>query len=130
MSILKDIWNFFTGQSAKVKAAIEVGIDYSNKAKSIINSPLVRAAVAATPTQLDNAGLDFVNAGLTAFIGVLGWAERAINDFEADPDAKAAALTVIAAKATKLAADYNGAKVTIQQAIATVPVAYDKSIIE
>jgi hypothetical protein len=130
MSILKDIWKFITGAAVKVKAALLQGNQIANQLKQVLNSPILDAAVKLTTTTLDDQALKAVREGLATFIITMGWADKFIKDFEKDPDAKAAVLTVINAKASVLVADAEGAILSIQQALASAPVIYDPAIIK
>jgi hypothetical protein len=130
MSILTKIASWFVSRSAKIATAISIGIEWLNKAKVELNSPIVDAVIAATPTQLDNAGILFVRAGLSSFIDVLGWTEKTFADLAKDDDAKSGALTILAAKAAVLTADYKKVKLSIQEAIASVPVAYNPNLVD
>jgi spore coat polysaccharide biosynthesis protein SpsF (cytidylyltransferase family) len=128
MTILKDIWKFITGAIAKVKAALSQGSQIANQIKQVLDSPILDTAVKLTTTTLDDQALKAVRDGLATFIITMGWAEKFIKDFENDPDAKAAVLTVINAKASVLVADAEGIKLTIQQALASAPVVYRPEI--
>lgn len=130
MSILKNIFDFITGAAKKVAAALSNGQKVANEIKAIVDSPILTAVVKLTSTNLDDAALQYLRSGLSAFIILMGWGQKAIKDFDSDPDAKAAVLTVLNAKASTIIADYNGAELSIQQALATAPVLYDPEIVK
>jgi spore coat polysaccharide biosynthesis protein SpsF (cytidylyltransferase family) len=129
MSILKNIWKFIKGNVAKIKAALSQASSIANQIKALTDSPILDSVVKLTETNLDNKALELVRNKLASFIVVMGWAEKVINDFEADPDAKASTLTVISAKTAVLIADANGAKLSIQQALASTPIIYNPKIL-
>jgi hypothetical protein len=130
MSIFKKIFNWISGAAKKVAEALSNGKAVANEIKAVADSPILSAVVNMTATNIDNVGLQYLRTGLSTFIILMGWGEKAIADFKEDPDAKAIVLTALNAKAAKLTADYNGAKLTIQQAIASAPVLYDPKIIK
>jgi len=130
MNILKDILNWISGAAKKVAAALSKGSSVANEIKAVADSPILDAVVNITATNIDNEGLIYLRKGLTAFIILMGWGQKAINDFEDDSDAKAVVLTALNAKASVLVADRNGAKLTIQQALASAPVVYNPDIVK
>ena len=130
MSIFKDIWKFITGAAKKVSQALSSGQKVANEIKKVADSPILTAIVNMTATNIDNVGLEYLRKGLAAFTILMGWGEKAIKDFESDPDAKAAVLTVLNAKASVIVADYNNTKLSIQQALVSAPVLYDPKIIK
>lgn len=130
MSILTDILNWISGAAKKVAAALSIGQKIANEIKAVADSPILTAIVNMTATNIDNVGLECLRKGLAAFTILMGWGEKAIKDFESDPDAKAAILTILNAKASTIIADINGAKLSIQQALASAPVMYDPGIIK
>lgn len=130
MSIFKSIWKWISGAAKKVASALSSGQKVANEIKAVADSPILTAIVTMTPTKIDDVGLEYLRKGLAAFTILMGWGEKAIKDFESDPDAKAAVLTVLNAKASVIVADYNKAKLSIQQALASAPVLYDPKIVK
>lgn len=129
MNILKSIWNWITRAAATVKQALTSGTEVANEVKAVLNSPILDAIVALTPTGLDDAALKLLRSKLATFIALMGWSEKIITDFEADPDAKATVLTAISAKASVIIADIKGAKLSIQEALASTPVVYQPDLV-
>lgn len=127
--ILKDILDWITGASAKVKTVLGISKDYANEIKGVLNSPLLTAIVKATPTDLDDKALEVLRSGLAAFIVIMGWADRFLSEFDKDPDARAAVLTVINAKSAVLIGEIKGADITMQQALASAPVVYEPNLV-
>ncbi len=129
--MLKKIWLWITNAASKIKAALASGKDVANQIKAVADSKLLDAIVAATPTHLDDIALAAFRTALAKFITLMGWADIIIKNIEAvDPDAKAAMLTVINAKAAVLIADAKGVKLPIQKALASAPIVYNPELVD
>lgn len=130
LTFIKDILNWLSGAAKKISQALSKGEAVANEIKAVADSPILDAIVNLTATNIDNQGLEYLRKGLTAFIIAMGWAKKAVNDFDGDVDGKAIVLTVLNAKASVLVADWNGAKLSIQQALASAPVVYNPDIVK
>ena len=127
LTFIKDILKWLSGAAKTIANALSKGEAVANEIKAVADSTILDAIVNLTATNIDNEGLIYLRKGLTAFILAMGWGKKAIADFEGDE--KAVVLTALNAKASVIVADWNGAKLSIQQALASAPVKYDPNIV-
>lgn len=130
LTFIEKILSFVSKAFRDIKNALSKGEAIANEIKAVADSPILDVVVKLTPTNIDDKGLEYLRKGLTAFIIAMGWAKKAVNDFDGDQDARAVVLTALNAKASVLVADINGAKLSIQQALASAPVVYNPDIVK
>jgi hypothetical protein len=125
LTFIEKILSFLSVTFRAIKNALKDGQEIVDKIKAVTDSPVVKAIVKASPTKWDDAAI----AALVAFATIMGWADKLISDFEGDPDAKVVVYTALAAKAAVIEAEQQGHKLTMQQAMAAIPVSYDPTIV-
>ncbi len=130
MSIIKDIFNWISGAAKAVANALTKGNAIANEIKAVADSPILDVVVNLTATNIDNQGLEYVRKGLTVFIMAMGWGQKTINNFNTDKDGKAIAMIALNAKASVLVAEWTGAKLSIEQAMASAPLVYNPDIVK
>jgi hypothetical protein len=130
ITFIEKILTFVSKTFRTIKNALSKGQAITAQIKAVADSPILKAIVSATSNKVDDAVLLAIQTGLTEFAIIMGWADKLIKDFDGDKDARTTVLTALAAKAAVIEAEHYGHKLTMQQALAATPVAYNPDIVK
>ena len=128
MSIFTRLGAWLSGAAKKVAQAFSIGVDFGNKVKNVVNSPLLDLVVQVVPTEIDNKALEYIRGHIGFWIDEMGWAGKKISDF--GDSTLPHVLNSVSAEATKLYADYKKIDLSRPQAIAGAQVAYNGEIVK
>ncbi|RFZ90469.1 hypothetical protein D0C36_22050 [Mucilaginibacter conchicola] len=126
--MLKKIWRWLTGVTAKIKNSLLFGKDMANTIKSVADSPLLDIIVALTPTGLDDVALASFRKFMNDMVEKLSWADKIIS--EADQQEKTIVLHTLSAIAALWKADNEHSGLSLQTTLSTAQLVYDESKVD